>query len=356
MSQIIRLSFAATVCLMGLFIALVTPVTAQNFPLVLNAEALWLATPDPEDRGQFQGAAPLADGGALLVGRTGGGNTQAWAVRVDADGQVLWSRNYGGNADDYFEAAAALPDGRMIAVGRTNEGGTDALAIALNPDGTVAWQQTYGGSSMDLFQDVHVTPDGRVFAAGSYTLWQADRRDGWIAELDPSNGDVIGDDTWGQKQTDLDKTDLIYGIAEGPTGMVMAGASEDTYGYRLGAIVDLDADGKVLPGVYFYLTPIPRRTPPCARCWRSMMAVWLLSVRWDRPGTAIKWAGLFCAALRTGPAWRVSLKHIRPVSVMWSSPLVNPIKEAAACRMAYGWQVKSEMRRTRVKRCSCGSV
>jgi hypothetical protein len=121
------------------------------------------------------GGAIAADGGALLMGR----NVidifvkhDAWVVRVDAAGQVLWSERFGaaGAGKFFLFDAAQLADGSWIAVGSASV--TDfppqhAWVLRLASEGVPLWQYEYGGGIQETARAVTPTADGGFVIAGS---------------------------------------------------------------------------------------------------------------------------------------------------------------------------------------------
>lgn len=78
---------------------------------------------------------PAGDGGFFLSGSTeskGGGRKDAWLVRTDAEGAVLWEQRYGDQFDDEFTALTALPDGGVLTGGSTAQK-VDAPAAPARP-------------------------------------------------------------------------------------------------------------------------------------------------------------------------------------------------------------------------------
>src|SRR5690606_37382576 len=65
---------------------------------------------------------PAGDGGFFMSGSTeskGAGRKDAWLVRIDAEGAVLWDQRYGDQFDAEFTALTALPDGGVLSGGST---------------------------------------------------------------------------------------------------------------------------------------------------------------------------------------------------------------------------------------------
>jgi hypothetical protein len=76
----------------------------------------------PDESDTFEAFAPAGDGGFFIVGATeskGAGRKDAWLVRVDADGKMLWDTIFGEQFDDEFTALAAMADGGVVVGGGT---------------------------------------------------------------------------------------------------------------------------------------------------------------------------------------------------------------------------------------------
>lgn len=129
------------------------------------------------------------DGGYVLAGYTqsfGAGSADAWCLKLDASGGVVWQRTYGGSAMDGASAVRPTPDGGFLLVGSTDSfgaGGTDAWCIKLNASGGVSWQKTYGGSRAHSFAATRSTTDGGYVVAGSTSSFGPGQTDGGTATL-----------------------------------------------------------------------------------------------------------------------------------------------------------------------------
>lgn len=110
-----------------------------------------------------------ADGGFLVVGEASSadgdvssnlGSYDFWVVRLNAMGELLWERSYGGSSGDFANTVCQNPDGSWLVAGTTassdmdvtgyHGGGTDIWAILLNASGDLLWQKTLGGSGFDM--------------------------------------------------------------------------------------------------------------------------------------------------------------------------------------------------------------
>ena len=149
----------------------------------------------------------LPDGGFAAAGHTnakGAGSSDAWVVRLDAAGGLLWEKAYGGQLDDAAHGIAALPDGGFIVAGSfhsmdRNKG--DGWLLRLDAKGEVLWEKTYG-SKLAAFASVAALPDGGFIAAGrlhdkpaSYQKSMA-----WVLRLD-ANGNILWEQSFRRQET-----------------------------------------------------------------------------------------------------------------------------------------------------------
>ncbi len=86
-------------------------------------------------------------------------NDAAWIIKLDAAGNVLWERFYGGSGYDSFYDLHLLGDGSMLVGGVSsssngtvcgNKGNTDAWVMKMDASGYRQWQSGYGGTNEDL--------------------------------------------------------------------------------------------------------------------------------------------------------------------------------------------------------------
>jgi hypothetical protein len=139
----------------------------------------------------------LPDGGFAAAGHTnakGAGSWDAWVIRLDTAGGMLWERTYGGPLDDSASSIAALPDGGFIVAGSfhsrdRNKG--DGWLLRLDAKGEVLWEKTYGGK-LTAFASVAALADGGFIAAGKLHERRADywKSMAWIVRLD-ANGIIL---------------------------------------------------------------------------------------------------------------------------------------------------------------------
>ena len=83
------------------------------------------------------------------------GKKDAWVMLMDSWGNVEWNRVFGGTLQDEFLDGSLAPNGDILLGGNTysagrdigkNRGRGDAWLVRLNPQGELIWSQTYGGT------------------------------------------------------------------------------------------------------------------------------------------------------------------------------------------------------------------
>jgi hypothetical protein len=178
------------------------------------------------DTGAFEAAYDVTErGGDLFVLADAGdpSNLDLLVVRLDADGNVLWSRTYGGSETEGGRRILAGPGGTFFIVGRTasfEAEGDDIWVLAIDGEGAILWQKVIGGSASDWAGSAAVTADGGLVIAGetwSFPESEADVR-AFLLRLDGTGGVL-----W-KKGLGVDADFKAAAVVEGGDGLIgMAG-------------------------------------------------------------------------------------------------------------------------------------
>ncbi len=113
------------------------------------------------------------DGGFIAVGYTesfGSGKRDMYIVRLDSNGDSLWARVIGGIEHDFAESVDQTDDGGFVVLGTTSSAGAgyqDMYLVKLSVEGEVEWSRTFGGIWSEFGKSVTVTNDGGFILAGS---------------------------------------------------------------------------------------------------------------------------------------------------------------------------------------------
>src|SRR3989442_10313638 len=190
-----------------------------------------------------------SDGGYIAVGLTrlpNWGDVNAWVLRVDSEGNVLWDNSYGGSQTDQANDVVQTNDGGFLVVGFTYSfGGFPAWALRLNSGGGIVWQKGYNSTSSEgSANSVVATPDGGFVIAGYYRspITSATFPEVWLAKID-SNGGLVWQKTYSGGKSDLGYS--VYQTSDG--GLVVAGYTS-SYGDAFSAIwvLRLDPQGGII--------------------------------------------------------------------------------------------------------------
>jgi hypothetical protein len=107
---------------------------------------------------------------------TGQQYSVVYLVKTDERGDTLWTRTYGRGYGDYAHSVQQTPGGGYIVAGYTgyySTRGSDVYLIKVISTGDTLWTRTYGGSANDEGWAVQQTHDmgfiiiGRTFSFGS---------------------------------------------------------------------------------------------------------------------------------------------------------------------------------------------
>lgn len=168
--------------------------------------------------------------------------TDGWVARLNRDGEVLWSRNYGGSDWDSFHAICDARDGGWVAAGNTyssdgdvrgwHDSGDlftqpDGWLVHLDAAGDIVWQLALGGSGYDELLGVQAVPGGYIAAgiAGSLDgdvsgpLGPEGDRDAWLVFVS-MQGELVWEKSFGGKIEDG-----FVALAKGPDGLLAAGTN-----------------------------------------------------------------------------------------------------------------------------------
>ena len=146
------------------------------------------------------------DGGYIVAGRTasfGAGRGDFWVLKLDSGGNPLWQKTYGGVTFDCAESIQQTTDGGYIVAGRTGSltgyfgaSDSDAWVLKLDADGNPLWQKTYGGGTFDEARSIQQTTDGGFIVAGVTNSFGIGDYDFWVLKLD-SSGNPLWQKTYG---------------------------------------------------------------------------------------------------------------------------------------------------------------
>ncbi len=157
---------------------------AWIFKLDANGNVVWKHCMGGTGDDQFFGVIVNSDGTIMAAGQTNSndddvsgnhGGTDLWLVKLDANGNKLWTKCYGGSGNDYTGTVQATSDGGFVLTGSSastdgdipgNNGGLDFVVLKLDASGNKQWAKNYGGPNDENNGATLVGSDGSIVVAG----------------------------------------------------------------------------------------------------------------------------------------------------------------------------------------------
>ncbi|QRR01431.1 T9SS type A sorting domain-containing protein [Dyadobacter sandarakinus] len=131
-----------------------------------------------------------SDGGYIVGGSSGGpagsdksersrGGSDFWVVKLDASGNKIWDKTFGGDNGDGMVDLRQTPDGGYVLAGVSTSGISgekseprlddfynDFWVVKINAAGTLEWERTLGTSGPDRMRCMTLTADGGAVFGG----------------------------------------------------------------------------------------------------------------------------------------------------------------------------------------------
>ncbi|SDG39345.1 Putative binding domain-containing protein, N-terminal [Chitinophaga filiformis] len=168
------------------------------------------------------------------------GDSDIMIIKLDASGNKQWAKVLGGTTNDLCGHLIATADGGYALCGYStsangdisiNKGSFDYLLMKLDASGNKVWDKTFGGSDTDYGYDLRVTTDGGYVITGYTESSDGDvnnyhgNTDIWVVKTD-----VSGDKQW-TKTIGGSKQDYSYCLTATPDGgCIIGGMSTSTDG------------------------------------------------------------------------------------------------------------------------------
>jgi hypothetical protein len=154
--------------------------------LKANGDVDWQKQYDHvEDVDDFAKAIRLTpDGGIVLASQTASKDGDLLLLKLQQDGGVQWQKSYAGKGIEEVSSIEVTSDGGYVVAGSTASpagGQSDAWLLRLDVNGEVVWQRTFGQSSGERALSIQQTADGGYIAVG-------DASHPWVLKL-TSGGD-----------------------------------------------------------------------------------------------------------------------------------------------------------------------
>ena len=225
-----------------------------------NGDTVWTKTYGGVANDVAYSVKQTADEGYIVAGNTfsfGDGTPDAsniYLIKTDSLGDTLWTRTYGGFGSDSAYSVLQTSDSGYIVLGYTNSfgaGSFDVFLIRTDANGDTVWTQTYGTSSAEIGRDVNLTHDSGFIITGD---------DGDVLII---RTDSLGNEQWTKR---VGGAELEYGWSVQQTadkGYIVCGATEsygagasDVYLIRLASELGIEEEMRQSLEIHEYISTI----------------------------------------------------------------------------------------------------
>ena len=124
-----------------------------------------------------------------------------WGTRLDANGDLIWRRYFGGTNNDRSFGVVNAHDGGYVLAGASEsddfdisnpKGSYDFWVVKVNKNGEFEWESSFGGTGIDQAQDILATSDGgyvitgNTFSTDTQVTKNNGQSDVWLIKIDDS--------------------------------------------------------------------------------------------------------------------------------------------------------------------------
>jgi hypothetical protein len=224
------------------------------------------------------------------IDTTGDESSSSGTTEVPPRAEELWRRTLG---TGFASAVVGTPDGGAVVVGTDDPFEGRALAVRVDGDGEVMWTRTLApvGEHAE-YDDVAIAEDGAVWVAG-FRGWQSSiafSRSMVVERLDDATGEVL----WAEPGIQLDgfvaPSHDVFAILAIADGVLVAGQEADPKGVTHPMVRRYAADGSIL---WSGSAADEGRVHDLARVGDSVLAVGTRFEAGDESQLIGPWAALF---------------------------------------------------------------
>jgi hypothetical protein len=186
-----------------------------------------------------------------------------WGIKMDANGNIIWRRYFGGSHVDQSKDVLQTDDGGFLLAGISESadfditnahGANDFWVIKVSADGNKVWENSYGGAETDRAFSLVKASDGNYILTGESRSIDADVSnskgggDIWLVKFNASNGAIIWEKSYGG--TEFDTSRGIANLENGYYAIAGSARSSDidvaaNYGANDAWLILIDENGNL---------------------------------------------------------------------------------------------------------------
>ena len=158
-----------------------------------------------------------SDGGYIVLGDTHYTQDEVrkdlWLIRTDSEGNELWNRTYGGDGLNYGKTVIVTGDGGYQLFGYTTMGynGVDMWLLKVDQNGDLIWSQMYGGTGDEYGTSMIVNDLNEIVMLGSHFFQVGGN---YTHEIILKKTDDLGQEIWNRV---INIENGIRGVSLSPT-------------------------------------------------------------------------------------------------------------------------------------------
>lgn len=180
------------------------------------------------------------NGGYIIVGYTrsfGAGSNDIFIIRIDEQGDTLWSKTHGGDLCDIGYCVCVTSDSGFVITGETHS--DHVCLLKTDSQGDTVWASVFGGDNHDEGQSVQQVTDGGYIVAGFTNSFGAGDHDMYLIKTD-ANGKLLWEETYGGE-----RYDDAYSVMQTSDGGYIIGGYTSSFGkgYYSIYLIKTDAQG-----------------------------------------------------------------------------------------------------------------
>ena len=172
----------------------------------------------------------ISAGGYIIAGSTasfGAGQGDVWLIKTDSSGNEIWSKTFGGTDWDIAASVTVTSDGGYVVTGNQSSisaGSTDVGLLKTDTNGNLLWFRNFGGVQEDGGYCVKETSDGELIITGYTSSFTAGKKDVWLIKTNSE-----GIQQW-SKSFGGDENDVGYSVVQSQDGGYVVAGVTNSFG------------------------------------------------------------------------------------------------------------------------------